>query len=1071
MKEPSKTKQELIEEIAALKKKIKKLEKSETSRKQAEDELRETEKHYRQLAEDMPAFICTFLPDSTLTYVNSAYCEIFQKRPDELVGQKFLNFLPDEAIRENVRCRYMSLTPENSVQTYEHKLIVSDGTGQYHWHRWTDRAFFNDKFEISHFQSIGQDITERKRVEEALRESETKLQAIFDKVGMGILIIDSDTQIITEANQAAIEMSGLPKKRIIGQICNSLVCPALAGKCPVKDLGRSIHQSERKLLHADGHQIDILKTIYPITIKGRNCYLESFIDISGRLQAEEALRESEKKYRLIAENTADVISILDLNLRFTYVSPAIMRLRGLTVEEAMEQTIEQFLTPESLRFGLAVFEKEMQLEASGTADPDRTRILEFEGYKKDGSIIWMEVNFFFLRNKERKPVEILMVSRDITDRKWAESQREAALEALAKSEEKFRKVFYTSPDVVSINRLEDGMYISINPGFTRIMEYTEKDIIGKTSIECNIWDNIEDRQRLIAGLKKDREVINLEAAFRTKGGEIRYGLVSASVIDLNGVPNLLGVVRDITDRKRAEDALRESEEKYRSILENIDEAYLELDLKGNIIFFSDSACRISGYSQSEIMGMNFRQYSSPETEKKLKASFNDIYKTGKKWSLNDFELVRKDKSTRSMEISVNLLRNLAGEAIGFRCISRDITERKRSEEEKRRLEERLQRSEKMEALGTLAGGVAHDLNNVLGVIVGYAELLLNETDKLSPIRPRLTKIMNGSEKAAAIVQDLLTLARRGVPVRQIINLNKIILDYQNSPELEKLSAYHSAVRIKLDLEAGLLNISGSSVHLGKALFNLVSNAAEAMPQGGDLTIKTANQYLDKPIYGYDEVREGDYVVLSVTDTGEGIPAKDLQRIFEPFYTKKVMGRSGTGLGLAVIWGTMKDHQGYINVQSAEGKGSTFTLYFPVTREDISVEAASISVSEYMGKGETILVVDDVKEQRELAEEMLKKLNYQVATVTSGEEAIAYIKEHKVDLLVLDMIMDPGMDGLATYKSIIQIHPKQRAIIVSGFSETERVNEAHVLGAGAYVKKPYVIEKLGMAVRKELDRDT
>ena len=176
-------------------------------------------------------------------------------------------------------------------------------------------------------------------------------------------------------------------------------------------------------------------------------------------------------------------------------------------------------------------------------------------------------------------------------------------------------------------------------------------------------------------------------------------------------------------------------------------------------------------------------------------------------------------------------------------------------------------------------------------------------------------------------------------------------------------------------------------------------------------------------------------------------------------------------GLAVIWGTMKDHQGYINVQSAEGKGSTFTLYFPVTREDISVEAASISVSEYMGKGETILVVDDVKEQRELAEEMLKKLNYQVATVTSGEEAIAYIKEHKVDLLVLDMIMDPGMDGLATYKSIIQIHPKQRAIIVSGFSETERVNEAHVLGAGAYVKKPYVIEKLGMAVRKELDRDT
>ena len=173
--------------------------------------------------------------------------------------------------------------------------------------------------------------------------------------------------------------------------------------------------------------------------------------------------------------------------------------------------------------------------------------------------------------------------------------------------------------------------------------------------------------------------------------------------------------------------------------------------------------------------------------------------------------------------------------------------------------------------------------------------------------------------------------------------------------------------IKTDLEADLLNISGSSVHLGKSFMNLVSNAAEAMPSGGALTIKTGNQYLDKPVSGYDEVREGDYVVLSVSDTGEGIPASDLKRIFEPFYTKKVMGRSGTGLGLAVVWGTVKDHQGYINVESEEGKGTTFTLYFPVTREEISPEQVSVSAAEYMGNGESILIVDDVKEQRELAE--------------------------------------------------------------------------------------------------------
>jgi signal transduction histidine kinase/ActR/RegA family two-component response regulator len=399
----------------------------------------------------------------------------------------------------------------------------------------------------------------------------------------------------------------------------------------------------------------------------------------------------------------------------------------------------------------------------------------------------------------------------------------------------------------------------------------------------------------------------------------------------------------------------------------------------------------------------------------------------------------------------------------------DITERKREEEEKRSLEERLQRAEKMEALGTLAGGVAHDLNNVLGVVVGYAELLLNSVDESSSIRRRLVNIMKGGERAAAIVQDLLTLARRGVHSKNVLNLNSIIADFQQLPEFENLSSYHSSVQIKTDLEPDLLNISGSSVHLAKTLFNLVSNASESMTKGGIVTIKTGNQYLDKPIQGYDEVREGDYVVLSVSDTGEGISAADLKRIFEPFYTKKVMGRSGTGLGLAVVWGTVKDHNGYINVESEEGKGSIFTLYFPVTREDISTEAVAALTSEYMGNGESILIVDDVKGQRDLAAEMLQTLNYNVTTVPSGEEAIAYLKEHQADLMVLDMIMDPGMDGLDTCRSVLAIRPKQKAIIVSGFSETDRVNAAQKLGAGAYVRKPYVIEKLGLAVRKELDR--
>ncbi|MGA3207473.1 MAG: ATP-binding protein [Syntrophales bacterium] len=536
------------------------------------------------------------------------------------------------------------------------------------------------------------------------------------------------------------------------------------------------------------------------------------------------------------------------------------------------------------------------------------------------------------------------------------------------------------------------------------------------------------------------------------------------------------LLRTREERKRSEAALRESEGKYRYITERMSDVIWTMDSNLGVQYVSPSVSKALGFTPEERMKHTLFERITPESiekaEEVLKFEMQRDRESGvdpNRTATLELEYYHKNGSTVWHETVISGIRDVKGNIIGYHGASRDITERKNIEKERKGLEERLQRAEKMEALGTLAGGVAHDLNNVLGIVVGYAEKLLMDADASSPIREDLQNIMSGGQRAAAIVQDLLTLARRGVSNRKVLNLNRIIADCPQSPEFQKLFSYHPFVRIEADLEPDLLNISGSSVHLGKTLFNLVSNASEAMPKGGILTIKTANQYLDRPIQGYDEVREGDYVVLYVSDTGEGIPAADLKRIFEPFYTKKVMGRSGTGLGLAVVWGTVKDHNGYINVESEEGKGSTFTLYFPVTREDMSTEAVAISMSEYMGKGESILVVDDVKEQRDLAEDVLRKLNYNAASVSSGEEAISYLKEHKIDLMVLDMIMDPGMDGLDTYRSVLEIHPQQKAIIVSGFSETDRVHAAQSLGAGAYVRKPYVMEKLGLAVKKELDR--
>ena len=399
----------------------------------------------------------------------------------------------------------------------------------------------------------------------------------------------------------------------------------------------------------------------------------------------------------------------------------------------------------------------------------------------------------------------------------------------------------------------------------------------------------------------------------------------------------------------------------------------------------------------------------------------------------------------------------------------EIAVRKHAEKKIRESEEQLRKAQKMEAIGTLAGGVAHDLNNVLSGLISYPELILMDLPPDSPMASSVLAIKKSGEKAANIVQDMLTLARRGVAVSEVVNLNDIIMDYLKSPECEKLKETHPDVSLEISLEPDLLGIAGSPIHLSKTVMNLVSNAAEALVDGGSVSISSENRYIDHPIRGYDDIEEGDYVTLTVGDTGIGIEARDIERIFEPFYTKKAMGRSGTGLGMAVVWGTVKDHKGYIDVQSTVGKGTRFFIYLPACRQPSTRKATRRPIEDYKGKGEHLLIVDDVQVQREIATDILTRLGYRVDAVASGEEAVDYLKSQTADLLILDMIMDPGMDGLATYKQILKYHPAQKAIIASGFSESERVKEAQKLGAGAYVKKPYLMEKLAAAVKEELGR--
>jgi len=519
------------------------------------------------------------------------------------------------------------------------------------------------------------------------------------------------------------------------------------------------------------------------------------------------------------------------------------------------------------------------------------------------------------------------------------------------------------------------------------------------------------------------------------------------------------LIKEINYRKDAEEALRESEEKYRNLFKNAQVGlYRTIISDGKFVEANDALARMFGYEdRADILDAEYMtadNYVDPGTREKLLA----IIQEHSEFRNFEARLCRKDRSAAWFRYSGRFY----PEKGYIEGIAEDITEEKR-------LKKRLLQSQKMEAVGTLAGGVAHDLNNILSGLVSYPELLLMDIPEDNPLRKPILTIKNSGQKASVIVQDLLTLARRGVAITEVVNLNDVIYDYLKSPEHEKLKSFHPGAEFKINLTPDLLNILGSPVHLSKTIMNLISNAAEAMPDNGTTTISTLNQYLDKPVRGYEDVQEGDYVVLSVVDSGVGMSEEDLARIFEPFYTKKVMGRSGTGLGMAVVWGTVKDHNGYIDVQSKEGEGASFTLYFSVTRKKRAKDESLLPIKEYMGKGESVLVVDDVEEQREIATGMLRKLGYSVTTVSNGEEAVEYMKNNSVDLIVLDMIMDPGINGRETYRRIINLHPNQKAIIASGFSETDDVKAAQELGAGQYIQKPYILEKIGIAVRDELKK--
>jgi PAS domain S-box-containing protein len=491
------------------------------------------------------------------------------------------------------------------------------------------------------------------------------------------------------------------------------------------------------------------------------------------------------------------------------------------------------------------------------------------------------------------------------------------------------------------------------------------------------------------------------------------------------------------------------------------------DMNGQIKYVNRSVLEYSGWNSTEVVDQGADIFCSPKnyvTDTVIPALKNQGY-----WE-DEIQAVRKNGSLFPAFINSTVIFDDTQTALGTVYIIRDMSGIKQAEKKKLQIEIKSQQSSKMEAIGLMASGVAHDLNNILSGVINYPELLLLELAADDPLRPRIEKIQHSGQRAAAVVEDLLTVARGVAMAKQSSDLNTLLAKYLHSPEILRALDSRPGVELCTDFRADPADIFCSVIHIRKCLLNLVINGCEAIADKGTLTVATRNTSPAASLkITTAEIPPGNYVVLSVRDSGAGIPVQDIAHIFEPFYSKKVMGRSGTGIGLAVVWNVVQDHDGYIDVVS-DSSGTCFDIYLPIHSKPADLAKPAATVPNMAGKGQTVLVIDDESSQRDIATSMLERLGYRATAVASGEDAVQYLNSQAADLLLLDMIMEPGMNGRKTYEQILFLHPSQKAVISSGFSETEEVKKTQALGAGGFIKKPYTLNQLGRAVQQGLAGD-
>ena len=1032
-----------------------------TQHKSIEAALRESEAKYRLIVENSRDIIFVLNPEGEFIYLSPSISSILGYSQDELTGRTFRSLIhPDDL---PIIQKVMRLNIENGQQTPGTEYRVRHASGEWRWHTAKGNAVRDMDGEFLNFTGIANDITERRQTEEALKVSEAQYRLLADNTVDGIWLLDMNLKLIY-CSPASEKQSGFTLQEIMDMSLEQYFTPeslkvvaeafleampkveADPDYNPVLTLDLEFYKKDGTAFWAES-KFSIIRDMHskPVSILGHAR------DISERKRAEEALRESEARFRRLSENAPDVIYRYRLKPvpRFEYVSPASIQISGYTPEEYYADPLlaRKLVHPEDRNQHEQHFRS---LKSSGTP-------LTLRWIHKDGHVIWTEEIDVPILGVNGELVAYEGIARDITKRKRAE-------EALRESEAQYRLLSEHTTDIIwLVNGDLKTTYVSPNVqnlrGFTpsEIMEMPLEKHLTPESLKFALELFFTELPRVDADTGY-YPVHILELEYYRRDGSTFWAETKFSIIrDENSKPvSILGEARDITERKQIESALRESEEKYRLVVENAQEAIV-IVMDGMVKFANRRTAELTGYTLEELTSRHYIEFIYPDDRQMVAERYLQRLKGMDIPGKYSFRCVHKSGDIKWAEVSVALI-DWDGRPAILNFMT-DTTDRKRLEEER-------QRVEKLQSVGLLAGGIAHDFNNILTAILGNISLARMDAAPGSGIYDSLEQAEKASLRAKELTQQLLTFSKGGAPIKKLAPISDLLRDTVS------FALRGSNVKYHLSISSDLWHAEIDQGQVSQIIHNLVLNAQQAMPAGGTIDLAAENIALSKTqsLGRGLPLKEGNYIRIGVTDHGSGIPVEYVDRIFDPFFTTK---HTGSGLGLATSFSIARNHGGYLSVESEPGLGSTFYLYLPASAETSTPRQDKKEEIKPVGMGK-ILVMDDEEWIRKIAGRLLRHIGYaDIEFAVDGAEAVklyssAMESGQPFNVVILDLTIPGGMGGEAAIKKLLNIDPGVRAIVSSGYADEAVMANYKKYGFSGMVAKPYTLEELGKAVQDLMD---